>query len=277
MEFKDPYKLVQQIFTPLSYYIPESFKAEKKNARYGFFYGIFQTTIESAFFGQVINYSFLTHEAHKKYNWNPTIVYKTFPKNLNNLIPYYSTTRALQCGYPKTQKRNWMIRILTPVIVLPYEHVLSFFTHKLIPSIPRPICSVYQNIIPFTMMELILETSSSIKPTVQKTLNCILSNGWAQLGTAAIGNAFGYLMNHPAFIINTFMKQHPEMGFIQSVKYISTTKGIKGFYTGSIHRCTRAAHSAAVTSLAGVAFDTLFLKKNNSKTVSKRMKLFWLF
>ena len=272
-KLNDPYKLVEEIFTPLSKIIPDKLKSEKRTILYGFIYGGFQTTIESAFFGQVINYSFLTHQQKKPFNWKPSVVYKTFPKNLNNLIPYYTTTRALQAGYPQSSKnRNWMIRTLTPVFVLPYEHALSFVTNKMNSSIPRPICSVYHNIIPFTCMEWIYQASTVVKPKVNNTLNCVLSNGWSQLATAAICNAFGYFMNHPAYVVNVFMKQHPQTNVIQAIKTIAQSNGWKGFYAGAIHRCTRAAHSAVVTSLAGVAFDTLFLKKKDEKKQKKQKK-----
>ena len=219
MNFNDPYKLVEKICQPISKYVPNKLKVDKKTPLYGFIYGGFQTTIETAFFGQVINYSFT---AKKPYNWNVKNVYKTFPKNLNGLIPYYTTTRCLQVGLPQSNNRNWKIRTLTPVLVLPYEHLLTYFTNKLNPSIPRPICSIYQNILPFTCMELILEASQKIKPNVNKTLQCVLSNGWAQLTTAGIGNAFGYFMNHPFYILNVFMKQNPNMNFIQAIKFISS-------------------------------------------------------
>ena len=270
--FNDPYKLVEQLFTPLSKIIPEKLKAEKRTPLYGFLYGGFQTTIESAFFGQVINYSFITKQQNKPFTWKPSVVYKTLPKNLNNLIPYYTTTRALQAGYPQTKNRNWMIRTLTPTCVLPYEHALSFVTNKMNPSIPRPICSVYHNIVPFTFMEWIYQASTVVKPKVNSTFNKVLSNGWSQLATAALCNAFGYFMNHPAYVVNVYMKQHPKDGVIKAVRSIAQSNGWKGFYAGAIHRCTRAAHSAVVTSLAGVAFDTLFLKKNEDDKKKKQKK-----
>ena len=40
--FKDPYKLVEEIFTPLGNLIPEKLKSEKRTPLYGFIYGGFQ-------------------------------------------------------------------------------------------------------------------------------------------------------------------------------------------------------------------------------------------
>ena len=274
---KDPYKLIEDIFTPISKIVPDKLKANKRSAVYGFLSGGFQKTIEIAFFGQVINYSFLTHQSKQPFSWKPSVVYKTFPKNLNNLIPYYTTTRALQAGIPQTSYKNWTVRTLTPMLVLPYEHALSFVTNKCNPSIPRPICSVYHNIIPFTFMEWIYQATTVVKPTISKAMNTIMTNGWSQLTTAAICNAFGYFVNHPLHVVNVYMKQHPKEGVISSIKSISKNQGMKGFYSGVIHRCTRAAHSAMITSLAGVAFDTLFLKKEEEKKKKNPRKNWFIF
>ena len=274
---KDPFKLVKEIFTPLGSLIPEKLKAEKRTALYGFICGGFQKTIELAFFGQVINYTFTTRKQKIPYNWTVSNVYKTFPKNFNSLIPYYTATRSMQAGFPQIKNRCWTIRTLTPIVVLPYEHAFSFVMNKINPSIPRPICSVYHNIVPFTCMEWMNQASSDIiKPKLISAFNTVLPKGWSQLLSCGLSNSMCYFLNHPLHIVNVYMKQHPRSNVIQSIKEIYQMKGLKGFYTDVLHRCIRAAHSSIVTSLAGVAFDTLFLKKKEDDKKSLEKKWFRL-
>ncbi|ELP87274.1 hypothetical protein EIN_095110 [Entamoeba invadens IP1] len=263
---EDPYKLVVLLATPLSRHIPDSLKFHKKNMLYGFLNGAIQTTIETAFFGQVINYSFT--RPSKNFSLNPKVIYKTFPKNLNGLLPYYTTTRFLQNSMPDIPYRNWAVRLSTPLLVLPHEHFLNFFTSKMFTQIQRPICSVYQNVIPFTAMELILESASVLRPTYQKAFSVVVPSGWAKLGAAALNNSVGYFCNHPFWVVNGFLKSHPEMSVYQAVNFLYNSGGINAFYKGAVHRCTRAAHSAMVTSLAAVAFETLFLYKEKPKKLT---------
>ncbi|KAL7716842.1 Mitochondrial carrier protein [Entamoeba marina] len=260
MSFNDPYQLVKQVCSPISKYIPKAIKFNNKGFAYGFAYGAFQTSCEIALFGQVVNYGFdKRRRSNVKSEWRLREIYKTYPKNLISLIPYYTTTRSLQFGINNIKNKNWLIRLLTPTLVLPYEHLFSGVIHNTFQSIPRPICSVYHNVLPFMLMEMIHEATMLLKPTMNNTLAFVMSSGWSKLTVSALANATGYFLNHPASVVNVYMKTHPTATFSQSIKTILSTKGIQGFYEGSIQRCTRAAHSAIVTSLAGVAFETLFV------------------
>ena len=274
MQLSDPYKLVETVCKPIGNIIPDCCKFKTKGYVYGFLYGSFQTTMELTFFGQVINYSFT--KGKKPFSRDIKEIYKTWPKNWNGLIPYYSVTRALQFGLPKDMyQRKYFIRSVTPLLVLPYEHVMSRYMNRLCPSVPVPVCSIYQNFLPYFLQENIYEFAANLKPTYQATFKKIMTNGWAQLLAQGTCNFIGYFIDHPANVVSNYMKSHPSETFVSSVMKIHQSKGIAGFYVGAVHRCTRAFHSAIVTSLAGVAFDTLFFKQPEKKEEPKKCLFFF--
>ena len=255
MHWDDPYRLTRQLVEPLARCVPSAVKfSEPKGLAYGFVYGAFQTTCELTCFGQVVNYAFTAGKPTRDLRK----VYRTWPKNLCGLIPYYTMTRAMQFGFPDVPLRRWWIRAATPVMVLPFEQALTRAVSAYVPSVPRPVCSVYANAAPFLAMELIYEASTALKPSYQKALARVTTDGWARLGAAVVGNAVGYFLNHPASVVNGYMKTHPSASVADAVRAIGAG-GLAAFYRGAVHRCVRAAHSALVTQLAGVVFETLFV------------------
>ena len=261
LSFDDPYKLVEQIFTPLSSFIPDFLKTKKRNLFFGLMNGSFQITIESLFFGQLINYIFTTINENKEFNWKLSNVYSTYSANLVSLIPYFSTVRAIQVYYPSTVSDKIILTILTPIAMLPFQYMLSLFANKINPNIPKPKCSMYHNLIAFFFSELVFNAFSFFKPLIKSFVVIVIPNGWSELVTRILCNILCYFSNHPTSVINLYMKNHPKTGFIQSIKEIYQLKGWRSFYYDVLQRCTRSISCAIMCSLGGTAFETLFLQK----------------